>query len=192
MQAVSVRRRRCWPLAALLFVCLACCGADRVAGRWDGRPLPRTLRIDRLVVYKAEHELEAWSGPVLQKVYRVAIGSGGAGPKRWEGDRRTPEGRYRIDSRHRSRTYHLFLHVSYPNAADRAAWARGRRDGSVPAGVGVGGAIGIHGEKQGMGWLPHKWVDWTLGCIALDNAEIEELYRAVVPGASIEIHPARR
>lgn len=178
-------------VAALVILCLACCGAAATTGRWDGKPLPKPLRIDRLILYKDEHRLEAWSGATLQKVYRVAIGQGGLGPKRWEGDLHTPEGRYRIDSRHPSRSYHRFLHVSYPNAADRKAWARGQADGSVPKGVGIGGAIGLHGEKKGWSWLPHKAIDWTRGCVALDDDEIEELYRAVVPGARIDIYPSR-
>lgn len=153
------------------------------------RSLDADDTVDRIVISKARHTLEAWSGERLLRTYRVALGSGGAGPKRWEGDAKTPVGRYRIDGRFPSRRFHRFLRVSYPNAADRAAYERARAAGLVPDGAGVGGAIGIHGEKRGWGGWPHKEVDWTLGCIALDDAEVEELYEAVMPGAVVEIRP---
>ena len=145
--------------------------------------------IDKIVIYKGRHRLEAWAGARVVKAYRVAIGRGGAGPKRYEGDNKTPEGSYRVSRRFVSASFHRFLHLSYPNAEDRRAFARGQRDGSIPRGARIGGAIGIHGEKRGLRVLPHKWVDWTQGCIAVDNPEIEELYRAVKPMAVVEIRP---
>lgn len=154
------------------------------------RPLPASTRIDRLVAYKSEHRLEAWSGENLVKTYRIAIGAGGAGPKRYEGDRRTPEGVYRIDRRHHSRRYHRFLHISYPNDDDRRRYAELLARGEVPDGAGIGGDIGVHGESNVPSERPlERGVDWTDGCIAVSNAEIEELYRAVVPNAVIEIRP---
>ncbi len=131
------------------------------------------MRIDRLVVYKGEHRLEAYSGSTLVRTYRIAIGSGGAGPKRYEGDGRTPEGVYRIDRRHQSRLYHRFLHVSYPNDDDRRRYRELKERGEVDP------------EVRPLG----RSVDWTAGCIAVSDAEIEELYRAVVRNAVIEIRP---
>jgi murein L,D-transpeptidase YafK len=147
------------------------------------------MEVDRIVIYKGRHELQAWSGPRLVKSYRIAIGRGGAGPKQLEGDNRTPEGVYRITRRFPSATFHRFLHISYPSAQDRAAFARALRSRRLPRGARIGGSIGIHGEKRGLRMLPHKWVDWTQGCIAVDNAEIEELYRSVKIGARVEIYP---
>lgn len=151
---------------------------------------PLSVRIDRLVAYKADHRLEAWSGDRLVRTYRIAIGAGGAGPKRYEGDRRTPEGVYRIDRRHLSRRFHRFLHVSYPNDEDRRRYAELRARGEVPDGAGIGGDIGIHGESDdaAVRALGNR-VDWTDGCIAVTDAEIEELYRAVIPNAVLEIRP---
>jgi murein L,D-transpeptidase YafK len=145
--------------------------------------------IDRIVIYKGRHLLEAWAGRRRVKTYRVAIGRGGAGPKRFEGDNKTPEGSYLVSRRFVSATYHRFLHLSYPNALDRRAFALGRKDGSISPHRGIGGAIGIHGEKRGLRLLPHKWVDWTQGCVAVNNAEIEELYAAAKPRALVEIRP---
>ena len=145
--------------------------------------------VDRIVIDKSDHTLEAWRGDRLLRRYTVAIGSGGEGPKRVEGDGRTPEGLYRIDRRHRSRSFHRFLHVSYPNADDRRAFRQAAQDGAIGPGARIGGDIGIHGEARGWEGAPHKAIDWTAGCVALDNDEIEELYAAVRDGAVVEIRP---
>jgi len=159
------------------------------AGTYDGRQLPSRTTVDRLRIFKELNRMEAWSGKRLLKVYKVVIGKGGAGHKRYEGDDRTPQGRYTIDRRHRSSKFHLFLHISYPNARDRAAFRKAKRAGKLARKVRIGGDIGIHGEKKGWRWAPHKWFDWTRGCVAVDNSEIEELYRAVKKNAAVEILP---
>ena len=161
--------------AVLLVLGLSGCSA--------GRPIPDRERIDRLVVYKAEHRMEAWSGKRLLKTYGIAIGSGNPGPKRQKGDKKNPEGLYIIARRFVSKQFYRFLHISYPNQKDREVFSRRKTKGSI------GGDIGIHGEKSSYGWLPHKWVDWTQGCIAVDNDEIEELYRLVAPNAQVIIYP---
>lgn len=187
-----MRRWRTWVVVGAVGLgstALACATAAQ-AGRYGGAPLPRSTRIDRLVVDKSDHRLEAWSGDALVKTYSVAIGSGGQGDKRWEGDGRTPEGHYRIDSRHHSRRFHRFLHISYPNADDRRRYREALRRGEVPDGAGIGGDIGIHGQSdepfvRALG----RSIDWTAGCISVDDDEAEELYGAVVPDADIEIRP---
>ncbi|NIS34810.1 MAG: L,D-transpeptidase family protein [Actinobacteria bacterium] len=162
------------------------CGALANGGRHpDG--LPPRVRVDRLVVYKGEGRMEAYAGETLLRTYRVAVGSGGEGDKRYEGDLHTPEGTYRIDSRHHSRDYHRFLHVSYPNREDRRRYRAARRAGEIPEGRGIGGDIGIHGTPTGIPGL--ALFDWTAGCIAVTNDEAEELYRAVRDDAVIEINP---
>lgn len=175
--------------AALLAAAFACATVAQ-DGRYAGVPLPAGARVDRLVADKSDHRLEAWSGDRLLKTYPIAIGAGGDGPKTYEGDGRTPEGRYRIDSRHRSRRFHRFLHVSYPNAEDRRRYRRARARGEVPEGAGIGSAIGIHGESDdAFVRMLGSSVDWTAGCIAVSDEAIEELYRVVVPNAVIEIRP---
>jgi len=152
-------------------------------------PLPDGAEIDRIVVYKGKHTMEVYDGETLLKTYTVAVGRGGKGPKRTSGDNKTPEGKYRIDGRHKSSKFHRFLHVSYPNREDKNAFKQGKKKGTIRSGARIGGAIGLHGEKKDRTWLPHKWVDWTQGCIAVDNDEIEELYRAVKKNAVLEIYP---
>jgi murein L,D-transpeptidase YafK len=160
-----------------------------LAGQVAAAPLPPKAEVDRIVIYKGKRQMLVYSGKRLLKTYNVVVGRGGKGPKRFEGDNKTPEGRYRVDRRHVSKTYYRFLHLSYPNAADRRAFAELKRSGKLPKGARIGGAIGIHGEKKGFGWAPHKWFDWTRGCVAIDNDEILELYRAVKIGATVIIRP---
>lgn len=154
-------------------------------------PLPEGTRIDRLIVDKSDHFMEAYAGETLVRRYRVSIGQGGLGPKRWEGDLRTPEGEYRIDRRHVSSDYHRFLHVSYPNDTDRRRYRRSRAAGEVPEGAGIGSAIGIHGPPAALPSILHGALtsDWTAGCISVAQPEIDDLYRAVVPNARLEIRP---
>lgn len=176
--------------ALALVICLAEAASSAAGEAPPERRLPRGARVDRLIAYKGAHRLEAYAGDRLLATYRIAIGAGGEGPKRWEGDRRTPEGVYRIDRRHQSRRYHRFLHVSYPNDEDRRRYEALRARGEVPEGKGIGGDIGVHGEARGEELRRLDVTrDWTEGCIAVSDGEIEALYEAVVRDAVIEIRP---
>ncbi len=146
-------------------------------------PLPRDVKADRIVVDKSERTLTVFWRGVPIKVYRVALGGNPIGPKERQGDERTPEGLYTVLKRHASSEYHRALHLSYPNAADRA---RARAVREHP-----GGDIEIHGLKPGFEWLgsAHTLFDWTNGCVAVTNVEIEELWRAAPIGTPVEIVP---
>ncbi len=119
----------------------------------------------------------------MLKSYRVSLGREPVGPKRREGDDRTPEGVYRIDYRMRDSAYHLALHISYPNEADRR---RARRHGVSPGGNimihGIGGAVKKVGDL-------HPLFDWTNGCIAVTDREIEEIWRLTPVGTVVNILP---
>jgi murein L,D-transpeptidase YafK len=136
---------------------------------------------DFVLVDKSDRRLELWRGGAIIRSYQVALGGNPEGPKRQEGDQRTPEGDYVIDHRNPASRYHLSLHISYPNAADRAA--------SDKLGVPPGGDIFIHGLPNAWPASPAPKLDWTLGCIALDNAEIEEIWSLVPDGTPIRILP---
>ncbi|HSO00074.1 MAG TPA: L,D-transpeptidase family protein [Candidatus Nanopelagicales bacterium] len=143
-------------------------------------------KVTEIRIDKSDHTLTLVAGDDVVKTYKVAIGPGGAGPKRFEGDKRTPVGTYRVSSRIKG-LFHRFLVVSYPNAEDVARYAELKRRGEVPEGRGVGHGIGIHGvgSKELSG--AHKLTDWTLGCIALDDDEIDEVARLVPDGTRIVI-----
>ena len=153
-------------------------------------PAPRAPRppreITEIRIDKSDHRLELVAGGEVVKSYRVAIGSGGAGPKRFEGDATTPVGTYRVTGRFKG-LFHQFMVVSYPNEEDRRRYAELKASGEVPPGRGVGHSIGIHGVGQKDAQGVHKERDWTLGCIALDDAEIDEVSRLVKDNTRIVI-----
>jgi len=140
------------------------------------------LSVNLIVVEKAHHKMTLFDHGRAIRTYSVALGPD-LGPKQKKGDGRTPEGRYVIDARNAASHYHRALHVSYPNAADRRS-AR-RRD------VDPGGDIMIHGLPNGYGKLGslHLARDWTRGCIAVTDHEIEEIWKLVPNGTAIEIRP---
>jgi len=172
------------PLLPLFFLPLLMDSSAAALPTTTGKPTSEAVTLVR--IDKSEHRLELVAGERVVKRYRVALGSGGAGPKRFEGDKTTPVGTYRITSRFKG-LFHQFLNVSYPNDDDRARFAALKKKGGVPAGRGVGHSIGIHGvgasELSGV----HKESDWTHGCIALDDAEIDELGRLVKDGTTVVI-----
>jgi murein L,D-transpeptidase YafK len=140
-------------------------------------------KADSVLILKKDHVLELLAAGKVIRTYKVALGRGGLAPKEREGDERTPEGHYVIDARNADSHYHKALHVSYPNAEDRKRAAR--------FGVAPGGAIMIHGLPNGMGWLgaSHRLYDWTLGCIAVTDDEIDEIWNLVPVGMPVEIRP---
>lgn len=145
------------------------------------RRAPVPAQVDLVLVDKSDRTLTLMSAGRPLKTYSgIQLGGAPLGHKRFEGDRRTPEGRYVLDYRNPQSAYHLSLHISYPNAED-TAYARGQ--GRSP-----GGEIFIHGQPNWMtsGRAPG---DWTDGCIALSDDEIEELWSAVPDGTPIEIDP---
>lgn len=140
------------------------------------------LFVNLILVEKTSHTMKLLDHGRVVRTYSVSLGPG-LGPKRKRGDGRTPEGRYVIDSRNAASRFHRALHVSYPNAADRARARRMRVD--------PGGDIMIHGLPKGWGELGalHLARDWTAGCVAVTNEEIEEIWRLVTNGTVVEIRP---
>ena len=166
-------------LAAAAFVVLA--AALDQAGP---RPVlgPRDVA-DKIVVEKGARRLTLYRHGVVLKSYRVALGRRPVGRKEREGDDRTPEGRYAIDGRNPWSAYHYALHISYPNEEDMA---RARKQHVAP-----GGNIVIHGLPNGHDDLGPRHVeyDWTDGCVAVTNDEIDEIAAAVPDGTPIVIRP---
>jgi murein L,D-transpeptidase YafK len=140
-------------------------------------------RADSILILKKDHVLELLAGGKVIRSYKVALGSGGLAPKERVGDARTPEGHYVIDSRNEHSAYHKALRVSYPNDEDRRRAAK--------LGVSPGGSIMIHGLPNGKGWIggAHRMYDWTLGCVAVMDDEIDEIWKLAPVGTPVEIRP---
>ncbi len=144
---------------------------------------PLTLpEVDHITIAKTARTmtLHDATGRVVHTIHGIQLGDAPQGHKQFQGDERTPEGRYTIDYANPNSSYHLSLHISYPNAADRAF---ARRQGRDP-----GGLIFIHGQPN---WLPGRRMagDWTDGCIAVSDEEMDALWEAVPDGTPIEITP---
>ena len=171
---------RSWALAALLLLLLA---GGATLWRYSGKRWRSSVKADKVLVEKGERRLTLLRHGQTLKTYRVALGPNVAGHKQAEGDGRTPEGRYRLDWRNPQSKFHLSLHVDYPNETDKTRAAE--------RGVPPGGEIMIHGLPKGAGGLGslHYLRDWTAGCIAVSNEEIEEIWDAVDDGTEIEIVP---
>jgi murein L,D-transpeptidase YafK len=147
------------------------------------RALANGAIADRVVVEKSERRLTLYSHGMPLKAYCVSLGAQPQGAKQREGDNKTPEGIYRIDFKNAGSGFHKALHVSYPSPADRAR--------AAAAGVSPGGEIMIHGLPNGLGFLGRlqRFRDWTAGCIALTNRDVDEVWRAVPAGTPVEIRP---
>lgn len=134
--------------------------------------------VTAIVVHKAERRMFLLHGNEVLKAYDIGLGGNPVGHKQFEGDNKTPEGAYVISHRNPKSAYHLSLGISYPNDADRAyAKAQGKQPG---------GDIFIHGRGDGKG---RRAGDWTVGCIAVKDREIEDIYAMVKPGTPIFIKP---
>ncbi len=138
---------------------------------------------DKVLIEKQARRLTLFADGEVIKTYPIALGGNPVGPKERAGDNKTPEGLYIIDSRNGNSGYHLSLHISYPNAEDK------RRARAL--GVNPGGDIMIHGLKNGFATVgtAHTENDWTEGCIAVTNPEMEEIYKLVPNGTLVEITP---
>jgi len=161
-------------MALILALCVAACGGNVPPSKfktYDGPP------ITGIQVQKAERKMYMLSGTQVVKVYDIALGFEPMGHKQFEGDGKTPEGTYLIDRRNPNSAFHLSLGISYPNANDRI---NALANGKLP-----GGDIFIHGDSR----RPKQQSDWTWGCIAVTDAEIEDVYAMIREGTVIQIMP---
>jgi murein L,D-transpeptidase YafK len=166
------------PASIILAILLAFFVQPHPATAWVS---PQSGTADSVLVLKAKRELLLMQGETVLKTYHVSLGGHPAGRKTTEGDRKTPEGKYVLDWHNAQSDYYRSIHISYPNQADLARAAK--------LGVPPGEDLFIHGlpnDYQGPGKQPG---DWTDGCIAVTNAEMDEIWRAVPDGTPIEIRP---
>lgn len=164
------------------FPCLAAIAVLVSASLCWAKPHPAP-RADRILIVKSARSLTLLRQGKVLKTYKVALGSDPVGAKTREGDGKTPEGEYKISQKNEHSQFHLSLRISYPNEVD---WQRARK-----LGVNPGGDIYIHGLPPQWAWIgaAHRHKDWTAGCIAVTNAEIEEIWASVPVGTPVEIKP---
>ena len=139
--------------------------------------------VDRIRIEKSARRMMLISQGEVLKSYNIALGGNPIGPKERKGDNKTPEGIYVIDGRNKDSRFHLSLRISYPNERDK--------NRAKELGVSPGGDIMIHGIKNGFTWVgdAHTGVDWTKGCIAVTDQEIEEISKLAPNGTIVEIRP---
>ena len=144
-------------------------------------PIPPSTAIDRVIVDKSDRILKLMSDGKVIRSYRIALGGSPTGHKQQEGDQRTPVGVYTLDYKNENSIAYRSIHISYPNDEDKAR--------AQSLGVNPGGDIMIHGQMNGfgyLGWLNQRR-DWTDGCIAITNDEMDGIMDAVILGTPIEI-----
>ena len=165
-----------WKQLAILLLSAAVLGCSSAPPNIGG------VKADRIVILKSKHLMTLMANGKTLRSYRVALGRSD-GAKERQGDHKTPEGQYVIDQKNSQSRFHLALHISYPNAADLK---RAHNAGADP-----GGAIMIHGVEKPFAWLGplQNEVDWTDGCVAVTNREMDEVWQLVPVGTPVEIKP---
>jgi murein L,D-transpeptidase YafK len=160
-------------LTACIGVLAACSSASSAA----------TKHANKIVIEKSKRTLTLMSGSEILKTYKVALGGEPVGAKDRQGDHKTPEGLYSVDRKNPNSKFHRALHLSYPSPADKGKAAN--------LGVSPGSDVEIHGLGALFGWVGSKHLlrDWTDGCIAVTNEEIDEIYPLVEVGTPVEIKP---
>ena len=136
---------------------------------------------DHILIEKTRHQMTLLAHGTAVATYKIALGRGGLDPKQRQGDHKTPEGLYVVDGRKAASRFYRALHLSYPNRADR--------ERAAGASLNPGSDIEIHGLENGLGWIgqAHRSTDWTDGCIAVTDSEMDEVWARVPIGTSVEI-----
>lgn len=168
---------------ALALVAVALIGTFAWANWPTAHALPPGTVANRILVEKSQRKLTLLRDATVLKEYSISLGLAPVGAKEREGDQKTPEGIYRITEHKLDSSFYRALRVSYPEERDI--------ERAKKAGVPPGSDIMVHGMKNGLGLIGrfHRFSDWTAGCVALTNSEIEEILAAVPLGTVIEIRP---
>ncbi len=169
----------CWKFLTKFFLAFLVLGFAIWAGSLsESRSFSR---IDRILVEKNKRVMSVFYKGKFLKSYKIALGGNPVGHKVQEGDQKTPEGTYHISAKYPKSQFYLALQISYPNTRDS--------ENARKKGVSPGGQIMIHGLGKTFGWLGklHVKSDWTLGCVAVTNEQIKEIYDACPVGTKVDV-----
>ena len=179
---------RFWAVILMVFVSVAGCSSHTTRKSSPAvtvqQPMrPALIHADKVVIEKSRHLLTAYQQGIEIAKFPVALSQVPVGPKTCVGDKRTPEGTYTVLQHKKDSNFYRALRLSYPSPTDIA---RARSQGCQP-----GGDIMIHGLENGYGWVgsAHRSADWTQGCIAVTNEEMDRLWTLVPDGTTVEIRP---
>lgn len=163
----------------ILLVTIAACGAPQSSSKFRSYSGPPVTQV---VINKGERKMYLFSGRKVLKQYNIGLGFAPDGPKMFEGDGKTPEGTYFIDRKNPNSRYYLSVGISYPSPSDEAR--------AASYGMAPGRDIFIHGwGTDGKNASDRKIKDWTAGCIAINDREIEEVFAMLQPGVVVVINP---
>ncbi len=170
----------------LFIIVIHCIGCSSTTGSNHNKcdnDLAQNIKADKVLVLKSKSKLYLQRNGDNFKEFHVVFGANPEGHKQQEGDERTPEGNYWLDYKNKNSVAYKSIHISYPNAEDIKR--------AEELNVSPGGDIMIHGQLNGFGWFSWfmQFFNWTDGCIAVTNSEIEEIWHAVNYGTPIEIRP---
>lgn len=172
-------------IVILLMILIVCAGFMHEVMKSDDPEVNNgpLLEADKVLVIKSERKIHLLKEGVIFRTYSIALGDNPVGHKEQKGDERTPEGKYILDWRNPNSMCYKSIHISYPNKQDRL---RAKKKGVSP-----GGDIMIHGILNGYGWVgkDHIKQDWTDGCVAVSDKEMDEIWTSVKNGTPIEIKP---
>ena len=140
-----------------------------------------------IVIDKSDYELQVYDDKGWYATYPVVFGSSSLDDKQMEGDRKTPEGNFRVVSKKPHNKWDRFIMLDYPTRESYAKFNERKRRGDIPANAGIGGGVGIHGTWPHEDYQVDKYKNWTNGCIALKNEDVEEIYNYVPVGTRVTI-----
>jgi murein L,D-transpeptidase YafK len=184
------------PIFSMLLVMVLSTGCGRTQGPLINYSLDLKDLIDslslpadriRIEIDKSRYILSVRVDSILIKQYPVVFGANPMDDKLRQGDRCTPEGRFRVISKYPHRKWDKFIWIDYPNEQSWEKHRQAKRDGIIDESAEIGGEIGIHGVPRGTGAMINLRINWTLGCIALKNKDINDLYPFIQTGTVVII-----
>lgn len=154
-----------------------------------GLPNEKDLSKVSLLIEKSQHRVTLYYESQPFKTYEAVFGTAPIGDKRFEGDRKTPEGIFRIHDLYPHDQWSKFIWLDYPTPESWRRHLRSKQTGEIPTSATIGGEIGIHGVPDGGDGLIDTRSNWTWGCISLKNSDVDEIYKFVTHGTVVEIIP---